>query len=194
MVVVHRAKEKAKEKGSASAKGDRAIAREPHSNGIVQPGAAVPNFRYHRIQKADICRQHLEVALYANLQQKRILILELVERGRLRSGRSEHRAARHLLVEVEPLDFGRERQVLDGCPAEVDAELRDVEVGVAGVVACSVSDQCLTAVAGGESGAIGALGRGGSSTEQVVVGSAVIPDGRVAAEQAASTSTDPSCD
>ena len=88
-----------------------------------------------------------EVTLGANLQQERVLILELVERGRLRSGRRECRAARHLLVEMEPLHFARERQVLDGCPAEVGAELRDVEVGIAGVVACSVSDQCLTAVA-----------------------------------------------
>ena len=86
---------------------------------------------------------------------------------------------------MEPLDFARERQVLDGCPAEVGAELRDVEVGVTGVVARSVSDQCLTGVAGVESGAIGALGGGVSSTQQIVVGSAVIPDGRVAAEQAA---------
>jgi hypothetical protein len=37
--MVHR--EKKKRKGSTSAKGDRAIARKPHSNGIVQPGAAV---------------------------------------------------------------------------------------------------------------------------------------------------------
>jgi peptidoglycan/LPS O-acetylase OafA/YrhL len=33
--------QKKKRKGSTSAKGDRAIARKPHSNGIVQPGAAV---------------------------------------------------------------------------------------------------------------------------------------------------------
>src|SRR6478735_10551522 len=86
---------------------------------------------------------------------------------------------------MEPLDFARERQVLDRGPARNHAELGDVEVGVAGVAACSVSDQCLTGVAGIELGAIGALGGGVSSTQQVVVGSAVIPDGRVAAEQAA---------
>jgi hypothetical protein len=37
VVVVHRAKEKAEEKRSASAKGDRAIARKPNANGVVRP-------------------------------------------------------------------------------------------------------------------------------------------------------------
>src|SRR5207253_617070 len=52
-----------------------------------------------------------EVALGAELEQDRVLILELIERGRLRSGRREHRRARHLLVEMEPLHFAGERQV-----------------------------------------------------------------------------------
>ena len=91
-----------------------------------------------------------EVALDADLEQDRVLILELVERVRLRSGRREHRAARHLLVEMEPLHFGRERQVLDRGPAGDDAELRNVEVGIAGVVAGSTAGQCLTRMAGGK--------------------------------------------
>src|SRR6185312_11730941 len=96
----------------------------------------------------------------------------------------EHRGARHLLVEMEPLHFGRERQVLDRGPAGNDAKLRDVEVGVAGVVARSVAGQGLTGMAGGEGSAVSALGRGRSGTQQIVVGTTVIPDGRVAAEQA----------
>lgn len=120
----------------------------------------------------------------ADLEQDGVLILELVERVRLRRGRREHRGTRHLLVEVEPLDFARERQVLDGCPPEVGAELRDVKVGVTGVGAGRSADQCLARMAGGEGGAVGALGRGGSRTEQIVVRSAVIADSRVATEQA----------
>jgi hypothetical protein len=37
VVVVHRAKEKAEEKRNASAKGDRAIARNPNAKGVVRP-------------------------------------------------------------------------------------------------------------------------------------------------------------
>ena len=73
---------------------------------------------------------------------------------------------------------------LTGVQRSVGAELRDVEVGVTGVVARSVSGQRLTRVAGGEGGAVSALGRGGSRTQQIVVGATVVPDGRVAAEQA----------
>src|SRR6185312_863560 len=69
-------------------------------------------------------------------------------------------------------------------PAGDDTKLRDVEVGVTGVGACSTTGQCLARMAGGEGGAISALGRRGSGTEQIVVGAAVIPDLRVAAEQA----------
>src|SRR5204863_1954726 len=72
----------------------------------------------------------------------------------------------------------------DRGPAEVGAELRDVEVGVTGVVARSVSGQCLPPVANGEGSAISALGRGGSRAQQVVVGAAVVLHLRVAAEQA----------
>ena len=81
-----------------------------------------------------------EVALSANVQVDRALVLELVKRGRLRSSGGEHRAARHLLVEVEPHHFGRERQVLDRSPAGDHTHLSDVEVGVARVgasVACN---------------------------------------------------------
>ena len=85
---------------------------------------------------------------------------------------------------MEPLHFGRERQVLDGCPAGVHAELRDVEVGVTGIGTGSIADQCLARMAGGECRAISTLGRGGSRTQQIVVRAAVIPDSRVAAEQA----------
>ena len=52
--------------------------------------------------------QAFRSSLYANLQQNRILILELVERGRLRSGRAEsghrdriERVAAALLAEKE---------------------------------------------------------------------------------------------
>src|SRR6478735_2759924 len=85
---------------------------------------------------------------------------------------------------MEPLDFARERQVLDRGPAGNDAKLRDVEVGVTGVVAGGITGECLTRVAGGEGGAVSTLGRRRSGTKQVVVGAAVIPDLRVAAEQA----------
>src|SRR5262249_3356801 len=83
---------------------------------------------------SDAC---LEVTLHANLQQDGVLVLELVGCGWLRRARRERREAgvatdaAHLLVEVEPLDFRRERQVLDGGPAGSHAELRHVEAGVA---------------------------------------------------------------
>src|SRR5215207_4699055 len=114
-----------------------------------------------------------EVALGSELNQDRVLILELVERGRLRSARCEHRRAGHLLVEVEPLDFARERQVLDRGPTGNHAKLRGVEVGVTGV-----GTRSLTRMADAEGSAVSALGRG------AVSGAAVVPDGRVAAEQA----------
>ena len=52
-------------------------------------------------------------------------------------------------------------QVLDGSPAGDHAELRDVEVGIASVVAGRVADRGLTRMAGGESSTISALGSGG---------------------------------
>src|SRR6267378_8320170 len=85
---------------------------------------------------------------------------------------------------MEPLDFARERQVLDRGPAGDHAELRDVEVGVT-AVGTDTRYTGLAGVAGRECGAIGALGRGGSCTQQIVIRSAVIPDRRVATEQAA---------
>src|SRR3954453_8314776 len=73
-----------------------------------------------------------EVTLGAQLQQERVLILELVDGRGLRRGRAEGRYACELLVEVEPLPFSRERQVLDRGPAGEQAELRHVEVRIAG--------------------------------------------------------------
>ena len=94
--------------------------------------------------------QSSEIALCTKLELERILVLELVERDRFRRSCSEDRAARHFLVEVSPHHFGRERQVLDGSPAGDHAELRDVEVGIASVVAGRVADRGLTQMAGGE--------------------------------------------
>src|SRR5215212_8158493 len=93
-----------------------------------------------------------EITLGAELKQDRVLVLELIERRRLRSARCEHRRTRHLLVEMEPLDFARERQVLDRGPAGNRAELRDVEVGVTGV-----GTRSLTRVADAEGSAVSAL-------------------------------------
>ena len=95
-------------------------------------------------------RGRSEIALRAKLKLERILVLELVERDRFRRSCSEDRAARHFLVEVSPHHFGRERPVLDGSPAGDHAELRDVEVGIASVVAGRVADRGLTQMAGGE--------------------------------------------
>ena len=72
---------------------------------------------------------------------------------------------------MEPLDFARERQVLDRGPAGNDAELRDVEVGIA-AVGTDTRYTGLAGVAGRECGAIGALGRGSSCTQQIVIRSA----------------------
>src|SRR6266850_3999557 len=71
-----------------------------------------------------------EVTLGANLQRYRVLVLELVDRRGFRSGGTKNRGTCKLLVEVEPLDFGRERQVLDRGPAGNHTELRNVEVRV----------------------------------------------------------------
>src|ERR1700675_3606890 len=88
-------------------------------------------------------RSGSEVALNANVQADRALILELVDRDRLRSTGADARGhtgrrnntggSGELLVEEEAQDFGRERQVLDRGPTGDHTEHRDVEVGVAGV-------------------------------------------------------------
>jgi Aldo/keto reductase family len=53
----------------------------------------------------------------ADAQGDGILVLVLVKRGRLRSRRGQKSRTRELLVEMEPHDFRREREVLDGGPA-----------------------------------------------------------------------------
>jgi len=58
-----------------------------------------------------------EVALGAKLQQNVSWSLKLIDGRRLGSRRAQSGNTRELLVEVEPLNFGRERQVLDGSPA-----------------------------------------------------------------------------
>ena len=82
--------------------------------------------------------------LNANVQRNRVLVLELVGRERLRAGRSRLHvdSTRHLLVEVEPHDFGRERQVLDRSPAGDHAELCSVEVRIAGEVSTESAGWC----------------------------------------------------
>jgi hypothetical protein len=92
-----------------------------------------------------------EVTLSANVQEHSALVPELVDRGRLRSRRSENRNARHLLVEEERADFSRERQVLDGSPTGNHTNLGNVVVRVAGK-ACALAD--------GVVGAPRTLGRG----------------------------------
>jgi hypothetical protein len=125
-----------------------------------------------------------EVTLGTELQQKRILVLELIESCRLGGCRCKHRTARHLLVEVEPLDFGRERQILDGSPAGNHAKLGDVEVRITSIGAGGISDHGLTRMAGSEGGTIGSLGGGGSQPQDIVVRSSVISYAGVASEQA----------
>src|SRR6476469_5016707 len=76
-------------------------------------------------------RSGSEVALNADVQSHRVLVLELVGGGRLRSRRRQNRSTSKVLVEVEEHYFGRERQVLDRSPAGDHTELRDVVVRVA---------------------------------------------------------------
>src|SRR5438105_7392477 len=61
-------------------------------------------------------RSGSEVALNADVQADSILVLVFVQSGGLRSRRSLEGRAGELLVEVEPDDFRRERQVLDRGP------------------------------------------------------------------------------
>src|SRR5438874_642749 len=86
------------------------------------------------VRSESVRRSASEVTLGANLQRNRILVLELIDRGGLWSGGPQHRGTGELLVEVEPHDFSRERQILDRSPAGNHTELRDVEVGVAGEI------------------------------------------------------------
>src|SRR5262245_47640985 len=57
-----------------------------------------------------------EVTLSADVERNGVLVLVLVHRVRLRRHVGERRGAGVLLVEVEPHDFRREGQVLDGSP------------------------------------------------------------------------------
>src|SRR4051794_23729756 len=100
----------------------------------------------------------------------RVLILEFVKRCWFWSGRREYRTARHFLIEMKPLHLGRERQVLDRHPAGRNSELRNVEVGIAGICPEAISDQRLARMAGSESGAIGPFGGGQAGGGEVVIG------------------------
>src|SRR5207244_601965 len=140
------------------------------------PGSCLPGVHQ------SVRRSGSEVALNADVERDGVLVLELVDGGRLRSTGADTRnnttrthtrgGARILLVEVEPLDFRRERQVLDGGPTSDHTELRRVEVRIAGV------GHALADMADGERSAVDAL-RGGQVTH-----GAVVTDRGVAAEQA----------
>src|ERR1700692_546248 len=75
-----------------------------------------------------------EIPLNADLQQECVLIPELIHRRRLWRRRRQGRSACEFLVEMKPLRFGRERQALDRCPANIGAELRHVVVRIADIV------------------------------------------------------------
>src|SRR3954452_23070472 len=80
-----------------------------------------------------VVRPNLPVALSAEEQNDRVLILEVVGRSRL--GRDSNRGSRGhrtgvLLVEVGPGNVSRERQVLDRGPAGDETHLADREVRV----------------------------------------------------------------
>src|SRR5258705_7718759 len=108
-------------------------------------------------------RSGSEVALNADVQSHGVLVLDLVDRCRLRSRRRNERSTTKILVEVEPHYFGRERQVLDRSPAGDHTELRDVEVRVAVEInrRISILDQAIGQAIGPEVGkAILALGSG----------------------------------
>src|SRR5205085_6561868 len=129
------------------------------------PGSCLPGILQ------SVRRSGSEVALNADVERDGVLVLELVDRARLRSARTtgnrrsrsgQARAVAHPLVEVEPLDFRRERQVLDGGPTGDHAELSRVEVRIAGV------GHALASMSDGERGAVDAL-RGGQVTHGAVV-------------------------
>src|SRR6267154_1518879 len=110
-----------------------------------------------------------EVTLNADTEREGILVLVLVAsalgRTGLRSCRSKSGSAGELLVEVEPNELSRERQVLDRSPAGDCAQLRGVEVRVADEVGAN-------SLAGSIDGAEVSLGR------------AVIPNAGVLTEHA----------
>src|SRR5258708_9786980 len=97
-----------------------------------------------------------EVTLNAATKREGSLVLVLVAsalgRTGLRSCRSKSGGAGELLVEVEPNELSRERQVLDRSPAGDCTELRYVEVRVADEVAAN-------SLAGSIDGAEVSLGR-----------------------------------
>jgi len=74
---------------------------------------------------------------------------------------------------MEPHDFSRERQVLDGSPARNHTELRHVEVRIAGEIR-----RLRIGIVGDVGSAISTLGSGDVGRV------ATVPHGRVAAEQA----------
>ena len=123
------------------------------------------------LSRQSVRRLRSEVTLRANVERDRVLVLELVDRGRLRSRGRQSRGASEVLVEASVHDFGRERQVLDGGPAGDATNLEHREVGVAAVVRRGVHpDRQL--VAGIVRGAVGGLRR------------AIVANPRCAAEQA----------
>src|ERR1700709_2505234 len=79
-----------------------------------------------------------EVTLSADVERDGVLVTELIasalSRTGLRSCRSKGSRTGELLVEVEPEDFGRERQVLDRSPAGDQAQHRDVVVRITGEI------------------------------------------------------------
>src|SRR5258705_5530041 len=121
-------------------------------------------------------RSGSEVTLNANVERDGVLVLELVGGRRLGSRRRQHGSAGEVLIEVEPHHFGRERQVLDRCPAGDHAELRDVIVRVAAEVRGGVRGGQLVRCDIGSTKL--ALGRG--DVERI----AVVAHGGEAAEQA----------
>src|SRR6478752_6545887 len=74
-----------------------------------------------------------EVALNANVEGQRALVVKSVGLGWLRSTRAEDRTTEVVLAEHEVQQFRRQRQVLDRIPAGDRADLADVEVRVASV-------------------------------------------------------------
>src|SRR6267378_7658224 len=121
--------------------------------------------------------QRSEIALNANVERNGVLILELVNCVRLRRKSGEERGTSELLVEVEPLDFSRERQVLDGGPTGHEAQLIDVEVRVTRVVR-------RLAEVSSRTGITTSSGREGERRAKQELCSVVIPHRRCAAEQA----------
>src|SRR5712664_536923 len=110
-------------------------------------------------------RSGSEVTLSANVEGHGVLVLVLIDGRRLGSRRGQDSRTSELLVEGGPQDFGRERQILDGSPAGNKTKHRDVEVRITGEI--RAYNLASRVVGAGEE-----------------LRSAVIPHGRVAAEQA----------